>query len=272
MSQNIEVRRIELTKLLKKAAAQDRRNLGISILFTIVVLAVGFAAIAYSANKVLKLKAQEASLNASIQNSKGQIAELQEVLRNLKADFDNVQPTLDKIAKGETASKQEAKKAADTLSKAQERVQLVLDSPTPNRERTLTRSSSLITVPSVKDLTLRNAEQNIRAAGLTPVRVDEPHESPKGTVVYQEPAAGQQVAPHGQVKVYVAVPVAIVPYVCGLPFNEASQRLEQVGLKARRIEQRAQGTPNTVAYQDPLQDKRVPAGSSVLLYVVSQNR
>lgn len=272
MSQNLDVRKIELSKLLKNAAAKERRNLGISILFTIVVLAVGFASIAYSANRVLKLKAQEAGLTASIKDAKDQIGQLQQVLRSLKADMDNVQPTLDKLAKGQTASTQEAKKAAETLSKAQERVEVVLDNPTPSRERTPPRSSSLVTVPVAKGLSLRNAEQAIRAAGLKPVRVDEPDERPKGTVVHQEPAAGLQVEPNGQIKIYVAVPLAIVPNVCHLTFEEASQRLTQLGLKVKRVNQPAQGPPNTVAYQDPLQDKRVAVGTEVLVYVIPQNR
>ncbi|HYW71377.1 MAG TPA: PASTA domain-containing protein, partial [Pyrinomonadaceae bacterium] len=192
MSANLNAQPMELKAMVAGAAAKERRNLGVSIVFTLIVLAIGFGWIAYSANKVVKLKAQEAALNDAIAKAKTEVAEQEGLLRKLSFDIANVKPTLDQCNQGN--GNQDTKIAVAALASAQESVQAALNNPIRVDPKppgqTPSPAPALVPVPSVTKMSFTDAEQKIRAAGFTAVRVDQSGKAPPGTVLYQDPIPG----------------------------------------------------------------------------------
>lgn len=275
MSTNPNAQPMDLKEMLAGAAAKERRNLGLSIAFTIIVLAVGFGWIVYSAKKVVHLKSQEAELTASIAKAKVEVAEQEGLLRKLSLDIANVKPTLDKCTEG--SGNQDAKIAVAALSSAQESVQVALNNPikvgTQQPAQEVTATPALTTVPNVTRMSFTNAEQKVRAVGLTATRVDQSGNAPPGTVLYQDPLPGQRLATSSPVTLYVvptpSAPASTsIPDLKGLTFEEANRQLVRLGLTVRKVDQPGKGVPGTVLYQDPFTGRRVPAGSQVSLYVI----
>src|SRR5438094_3589494 len=146
MSSNLDSKPRELKALVTTAAAKERRNLGLSIAFTIIVLAVGIGWIVYSARKVVQLKAQEAGLTASITKLNAAIAEREGVLREANLAIVNIRPFI------EASKTQDAKTAASALSNAQESLQVLINDPVRGETRQQTEPSptpARVTVPGV---------------------------------------------------------------------------------------------------------------------------
>jgi len=273
MSANLNAQPMELKAMVAGAAAKERRNLGVSIVFTLIVLAIGFGWIAYSANKVVKLKAQEAALNDAIAKAKTEVAEQEGLLRKLSFDIANVKPTLDQCNQGN--GNQDTKIAVAALASAQESVQAALNNPIRVDPKppgqTPSPAPALVPVPSVTKMSFTDAEQKIRAAGFTAVRVDQSGKAPPGTVLYQDPIPGQRIAANSPVTLYV-VPAAAanisVPDLKGTTLEEAKRILMQKGLSPKKLEQPGKGAPGTVLYQDPFAGRLVPSGTEVIIYVI----
>lgn len=274
MSANSQAQQLDdLKKLVAGAAAKERRNLGLSLGFTLLVLALGFGWIAYAANKVVKLKAEEARLNLVIAETNMQIEKQKGELDKISVALEAVRPTFDKIRKGEIPTKEETTVAAAALSSASESFQIVLSNPVSIDPSTATPSPTpqLKIVPDVTKMAFTDADKKVRAVGLTTKRIDQPGTGASGTVLYQDPLAGQRMPINGTVKLYTVPtsPASIaVPDVRGLTFEEASQRIRQLGLTVRKVDQEGYGTPGTVLYQDPFTGRRVPPGSQVSVFVI----
>jgi hypothetical protein len=276
MSSNLSSQ-VELKTLVARAAAKERRNLSLSILFTFIVLAIGFGWIGYSAYRVVKLKAQEADLKAAIEKAKVEVAEQEGLLRKLSSDIVNVKPALDRCAEGSGASSQDTKIAVAALSSAQQSVQVALNNPIQIEQKkegpVPTPTPVMVVVPAATQMAFAAAEQRIRAVGLTARRVDEPAKTkPPGTVLYQDPLPGQRVAANSPVTLYVVPTTSAVstevPDLKGLTFEAAQRRIVQLGLTVRKVDQPGKGVPGTVLYQDPFAGRRVPPGSQVSIYVI----
>ncbi|HXI26002.1 MAG TPA: PASTA domain-containing protein [Pyrinomonadaceae bacterium] len=275
MSSNPDSKPRELKALVTAAAAKERRSLSISIVFTVIVLAIGFGWIAYSANRVVKLKQEESRLRTVNEQLNLETEKQKGLLLKINSDIKNVQPTLDRLSKGETTSKEENKIAAAALSSAQESVQFVLNNPTKlTTTATPTPTPTLTSVPDVTKIAAAEAEQKLRTARLSFTRVDQPGKGAPGMVLYQDPIAGQRVPVDTQVKLYV-VPTSQVsralPDLKGVTAEEGTRRLRELGLTVRIVDQQGFGPPGTVLYQDPFAGRRVPVGSQVSLYVIPKN-
>jgi len=267
----------DLKTLVARAAAKERRNLSLSILFTFIVLAIGFGWIAYSANRVVKLKAQEAELRDAVAKAKVEVAEQEGLLRKLSSDIVNVKPALDRCAEGQNVPSQDAKIAVAALSSAQQSVQVALNNPihidTRKEGPFATPTPVMAVVPAVTQMTFASAEQKIRAVGLTSRRVDQPAKAAAGTVLYQDPLPGQRLVANSPVTLYVVPTSPLsteVPDLKGLTFDEAKRRIVQLGLTVKKVDQPGRGTPGTVLYQDPFAGRRVPSGAEVSVYVIPQ--
>jgi serine/threonine-protein kinase len=100
-----------------------------------------------------------------------------------------------------------------------------------------------------------------------------PHEvySPKdpGTVVGQDPAAGEKVKVGTRVRINVSKgkqPV-VVPPVVREPYENAKSALEGAGLKVARRNVESTEPAGTVVAQDPAANTQVPPGSTVTVNV-----
>lgn len=268
MAINLEVEQTKLRELVKKVNAKERHILSFSIVFTVLIIAGGAIWIAYSVNKVLKLEARRATLQSTIENLEHEVVRKEDILRGVNAKIEVAKPTLDKIAQGKDATRQEAKTALAALSNAQERVQTAID-PQPT-ETSSPHPTASPTVPDVKGLSFAEADRRVRQAGLEVRKVDQEGRGTLGTVLYQDPLPGRRVSAKALVSLYVIpeTPLTAVPDLKGLSFVDADQRVRQAGLKVRKVDQEGRGTPGTVLYQDPLPGKRVRAGTTVSLYVI----
>lgn len=276
MSLNLEAQRLELKELVAGAAAKERRNLSLSLIFTLLVFAAGTGWIAYATNKVMKLKGQEAELNTAITKLKVDVAEQEGLFRKLSSEIANVKPTLDKCAEGNSSTAQETRVAVAALSSAQQTVQIALNNPikAPTQQtQAPTPTPVTTTVPDVTRMRFSDAEQKLRAAGLTITRVDQSGNAAPATVLYQDPLPNQRVIGNSQVTLYVVpvpaspAPIAL-PDLKGLTVEEATRRLLQAGLVVKKVDQPGRGVPGTVLYQDPFAGRRVSAGSQVSIYVI----
>lgn len=68
-----------------------------------------------------------------------------------------------------------------------------------------TTEPALVPVPAVRGLDYATAEQQLKAAGLVPVRKDVANEAPAGTVLGTEPGSGTPLPPDSQVTVLVSL-------------------------------------------------------------------
>lgn len=132
---------------------------------------------------------------------------------------------------------------------------------------------SQTTVPTVVGLTEAEAITELADAGLGSVleASANPGDAVPGTVVSQNPVAGERVPEGTQVTLAVAraeEELVRVPNVIGLAQAEAVQSLEALGLTAdTRTQADEDADPGTVIAQNPTQAARVPAGSRVSLTV-----
>lgn len=152
----------------------------------------------------------------------------------------------------------------------------------PGRTVYLTVNSGqqkMVRVPSLKDLSVREAENRLVALGLRvaetlPDSIPHPHQN---TVTRQEPAAGDSLAEGSSVRLWYSTGLgrdfASVPDVTGLSVDEAQQvliehRLRSVVIGApERAGGEATEEPLIVHRQSREPGTRVPQGFEIRLYV-----
>lgn len=270
MSTHFEAERKLLNNLVNRAAAKEQRVLRFSIVFAVLAIAGGFALITYSAKRVIRLEQRRADLETTIHELEAQKTAL---VRDVTSEVERTRTSATNIVEGTSDAKQQARDVLASLSNVQDRLQVALDerpttrtviNPTPTPTPTPPQSTS---VPDLKGLTLRAAQQKLRQLGLTMAhRVQEGRGTP-GTVLYQDPPLGSRVNARSTVTVYV-LPVS-VPEVRSLTAEAASQKLRSVGFEVLQKAQQGRGVPGTVLYQDPIAGTRMPAGSAVSIYIIS---
>jgi eukaryotic-like serine/threonine-protein kinase len=125
-------------------------------------------------------------------------------------------------------------------------------------------------VPEVVGLTEEAAIEQIEAVGLNPEVVHEASpEADEGRVFAQDPRGGTDVAPGETVtiKVSTGAPLANVPEIVGLSYNEAVEALAAEGLRAKRTEVFSEAEPGEVVGQNPKAGATVREGSVVRVEV-----
>ena len=129
----------------------------------------------------------------------------------------------------------------------------------------------LIAVPSLLGLPRTAAETALARAGLKLGKVGEQESRyAPGTVIGQAPEPGDEVAPEVPIEIVVAVAIRpTVPDLRGLPLEEATARLEALGLVRGTVARReSRDAPeNSVLTQEPPAGLRVEPGAAVALVV-----
>ncbi len=129
----------------------------------------------------------------------------------------------------------------------------------------------LIPVPSLLGLPRAAAETALARAGLKLGKVAEQESRyAPGTVIGQSPDPGDEVAPEVPIAIVVAVAIKpTVPDLRGLAVEEATSRIEALGLVPGRVAQRESkdAAEGSVLTQEPLAGMRVEPGSAVTLVV-----
>jgi len=185
MSTDQVAEQVKLRELVRDAAAKERKVLSLSIMLTIVLLAGGFSWIAYSANKVISLKAEQAQLTKDIEKKKIE-------RKRLTDELDTATAALNNVANGIGDAKQQAKTALVVVSKTQESPRTgnpKLPGPTPSPSPT-TSPSPCILIPKVTGLSFTEAQQAIRQLGFVPIRKDQTGPGAPDRVLYQDPVVG----------------------------------------------------------------------------------
>jgi len=127
--------------------------------------------------------------------------------------------------------------------------------------------------PDVVGLDLRDAQLQCRNAGLSSgdsdVRYRFSERAPKGTVVAQEPRAGETLKPGSAVKLTISMgpqPAHFyVPYLMEKPLNDARTILREAGLKLGKIVRKETDLypSNTVIAQSPKSGDEVESGAAI---------
>lgn len=131
------------------------------------------------------------------------------------------------------------------------------------------RPSARVEVPELVGLSESDARQVIEGRGLELGRVERrPDTRRRGTVVGQEPAAGDLVAPGRRVAVVLVDPqLAEVPDLVARPIEEARRRCDDWGLRLRTVRRTSDTSEGTVLSQRPRPGERVPLGAEVTVAV-----
>jgi len=124
-----------------------------------------------------------------------------------------------------------------------------------------------VEVPSVVGKSRDDAVSTLTSAGLKP-KVFQIHSSrPPDTVTAQDPTGGTKVLKGSRVRINVSTgprPVS-VPYVVGLPFDQASSQLQNAGFAVARENVDSDQPANTVVSEVP--SGSAPPGSTIKLSV-----
>lgn len=135
-------------------------------------------------------------------------------------------------------------------------------------------AAALVVVPNVVRLMLKKAVEVIEAAGLRVGEIkEEVSTQPPGTVLAQNPPAGEEIAPVTLVNLVVAVRLVPVPNVVGKSLAEAKEAITAAGLAvgtARR--RRRQQVPKDQVIEQKPESGEVPVGTAVDLIVSSGPR
>jgi serine/threonine-protein kinase len=126
-----------------------------------------------------------------------------------------------------------------------------------------------VEVPDVVGLSLDDARARLQQSGLDArVRRVFSDESP-GSVVAQDPSAGDRAAAESAVRINVSKGTGRVnvPDVVGLTEDEATQRLDQAGLEAKSFEVPAADQAGTVVAQNPPAGDEAGKGDTVRINV-----
>jgi len=140
---------------------------------------------------------------------------------------------------------------------------------------TVTPTTAVITMPNLEGRDWEEARADIEAAGLRFTLEQQSGASePEGTIVRQEPPAGEPVAVGSEVRLYVAGPAENVEVagVVNVPVGIARDWLEQAGLQVTEVVVRSTEPISTVISQEPPQGSQVDAGSVVTLTVSGGTR
>jgi beta-lactam-binding protein with PASTA domain len=124
-------------------------------------------------------------------------------------------------------------------------------------------------VPDVSGLKTPRALARLRAAELRPRAQEVPSREPRGTVLRQLPAPGNEV-PTGTPAIVVVASgpdLATVPAVVGLLLGEATRRLTAAGFRSRVTRVAGTQPDGTVTEQNPAGRARAMRGSVVRLNV-----
>ena len=167
---------------------------------------------------------------------------------------------------------QVAREFSDTIPKG-----IVIDQSPDAGERiqkngqvdvTVSKGKQTVPVPSVVGRNRDDAVSTLANAGLqaSPVALV-PSSKPEGTVVAQDPTAGATVVKGSRVRINVSSGPAnvTVPSVTGLPFDQASNQLQQAGFAVARTDVDSDQPKDTVVAQSPTGS--APPGSSIRLSV-----
>jgi beta-lactam-binding protein with PASTA domain len=124
-------------------------------------------------------------------------------------------------------------------------------------------------VPNVIGLPVEQAEQRLRDADLRARRVSVFSEEPKGTVVAQDPRAGEQASPNSRVRINISQGTGRVevPDVVGRIASDARTRLSQAGLQSRIVRVPSAEPEGRVVAQSPTAGSEVARGSTVRLNI-----
>ncbi len=200
MSTDQVAEQVNLRELVRDAAAKERKILSLSIILTIVLLAGGFSWIAYSANKVISLKAEQARVTQDIENKKMLLKTASDALDEERKALDTASAALNNVANGIGDAKQQAKTALVAVSKTQESPRTGANPKTliPNPKTPITTPSPsptaspspCILIPKVTGLSFTEAQQAMRQLGFVPIRKDQGGPGAPDRVLYQDPVVG----------------------------------------------------------------------------------
>jgi len=132
-----------------------------------------------------------------------------------------------------------------------------------------------VTVPSVEGLRASEATSLLRRAGLDLKLRTVSSSEPEGTVVSQNPAPDEEVAPRTVVLLEVAGPrppppapaTVEVPRLVGLRAAEARSQLRELGLRFTQRPVESTQSKGTVVRQSPRAGTKLRKGQSVLLTI-----
>ena len=137
-----------------------------------------------------------------------------------------------------------------------------------------TRHDATVAVPDVREMEPPEAERVLLLAGLEGTYDETPYNPnvAPDIVVEQSPVAGTQVKPGRRIYYYVNVSpkeLVQVPRVVSLSEGTARTEIEEAGLAVGRVEMDTTRTPyeNTVTRQDPGEDRQVPRGTRLTLWI-----
>lgn len=133
--------------------------------------------------------------------------------------------------------------------------------------------TALLAVPDVEGRSRNDAVRALREAGLEPRTRTSPSEEPVGTVLSQDPAAGQEVAQATTVVLTIAAQPAPetvrIPGVVGMRAADARSRIRELGLRVTQRPVESSRPAGEVVSQSPAANAEVREGSVVTLRVSS---
>ncbi|WP_333770877.1 Stk1 family PASTA domain-containing Ser/Thr kinase [Streptomyces sp. IBSBF 2435] len=138
---------------------------------------------------------------------------------------------------------------------------------------TVSKGPREVRVPDLRGRGLADAQQRLRAAGLTPGAVTKSFDDsvPQGQVIVTRPAAGTQRAPGTPVALTVSRGSAVdVPDVIGDSVTDAQQELQDAGFTVVLAPEKVfsdQADKDTVAVESPEGDTQAAAGDTVTITV-----
>jgi serine/threonine-protein kinase len=125
-------------------------------------------------------------------------------------------------------------------------------------------------VPTVVGLPLANAAAQLQAKGFDVDIIRVPRKDTNGTVLRQEPHAGEQLAKHGHVGLVVAQAATIkLPKIVGLRAEGATRILTSLKLQPHPTIVQSDKPKGTVLSQDPSEGSKLAPGATVS-YTVAQ--
>jgi beta-lactam-binding protein with PASTA domain/transcriptional regulator with XRE-family HTH domain len=142
---------------------------------------------------------------------------------------------------------------------------------TPIATRVPTPSAQDVAVPDIAGMALQEADDALRALGLRIEVLDRQYSqtAAAGIVLSQTVRAQTKVQKESVIGVTLSrgSQAVAVPRLVGLTYNDAVARLAALGLRYERLPVSAQGTPNAVVGQDPIENTQVAPNSVVRLTV-----
>ncbi|MDG4794794.1 Stk1 family PASTA domain-containing Ser/Thr kinase [Micromonospora sp. WMMD1082] len=138
------------------------------------------------------------------------------------------------------------------------------------------REAEALPVPTVTELSLADAFEQIQQAGLVPERGEDVFTSDckEGTVTNQSPSAGEQVAPNSTVTVEICggKPEVTIPNgLVGSTREAAEERLDELKLEVKVAQKDSAESAGQVLEVSPASGEKVAEGSEVTLTVSRGN-